>query len=86
MTLMPSRHVRDPRRRYLTTKIRKRVTDRVPPPVAFSISPMLVDELTRVNVDTRTRFLQRVEREKGSAYAEAVLSAVADALRKKRNS
>lgn len=82
---MPTLHVRDPRRRYRANKIRKRIKP-VPPPVVFSISPALVDELTRVDAGTRTRFLQRVEREKGSAYAEAVLSAVADALRKKRNS
>lgn len=84
MTLMPTLHVRDPRRRYRANQIRKRAGASIPPPVVVPINPALVDELTRVDARTRTQFLQRIEREKGSAHAQALLSAVAAALREKR--
>lgn len=86
MTMMPSLHVRDPRRRYRANQIRKRIRPSVPPPVTFQINPELIQGLVATSAHNRTRALQRIERERGADYASAVLSAVADVLREKRKS
>ena len=83
---MPSLHVRDPRRRYRANRIRKRVRPSVSPPVVFHISTKLIEGLVAADAQTRTRVIQRIEREKGAEYTAAVLSLVADALREKRKS
>lgn len=85
MTLMPSLHVRDPRRRHRANQIRKRIRPSVTPPVSFQINPELISELTAVSAQKRTMVIQRLSEERGPEFATAVLSAVAAALRKKRN-
>lgn len=84
--MLPSPHLRDPRRRYRANQIRKRTRPAVPPIVLPPVSDTLVSELIRVGAQTRAQFLLRIEREKGPEHAQAILSAVADALRKKRTS
>lgn len=81
MTLMPSRHVRDPRRRYLANKIRKGQPREVPPIV---VDPVLVQELVNASTKVRMHVLQRIESAQGSEYATAVVAAVAALLRETR--
>ncbi len=82
MTLMPSPHVRDPRRRYRANKIRKG-QGTVPPPVVV-VPETLVKELVLATPQVRTRALQRIEQERGTAYVSLVITAVAAALREGR--
>lgn len=88
MTMMPSLHVRDPRRRYRANQIRKRVRPAVPPLVVpdpvITVPEDLIEGLVKVNATTRLLTIQRLGAERGPDYAEAVLAAVAAALREKR--
>lgn len=74
MTLLPSPHVRDPRRRYRANKIRKFRERSVPPLVV--VPEALVRELALAPTDIRTRALMRLEQERGAGYVQLVLAAL----------
>lgn len=83
MTLMPSRHVRDPRRRYRAHKIRKLIESSVPPLVEFHVPPELISRLVALPAHARTQALLRINREQGSPYTEFVIRALVEALKEK---